>query len=96
MIMFHLTNPAVVTALVAAQRRGVDVEMILDQENLADHTPTSITEPLKNAGIKVIASSTGFRIGCGVHECQNNGCYGGYYCDVDTGTCASPAKACGH
>jgi phosphatidylserine/phosphatidylglycerophosphate/cardiolipin synthase-like enzyme len=62
MIMFHLTNPAVVAALVAAAHRGVDVEMILDNGNLASHTPTSITTPLKNAGIKVIPSSTGFRI----------------------------------
>src|ERR1700679_697331 len=29
MIMFHLTNPAVVEALVAAAGRGVSVEMIL-------------------------------------------------------------------
>jgi cardiolipin synthase len=62
MIMFHLTNPAVVTALVAAAGRGVDVEMILDNGNLSSHTPTSITAPLAKAGIKVIPSSTGFRI----------------------------------
>jgi cardiolipin synthase A/B len=62
MIMFHLTNPAVVDALVAAAGRGVDVEMILDNGNLSSHTPKSITEPLAKAGIKVIPSSTGFRI----------------------------------
>jgi len=62
MIMFHLTNPAVVTALVAAAGRGVNIEMILDNGNLSDHTPTSITEPLAKAKIKVIPSSTGFRI----------------------------------
>jgi cardiolipin synthase A/B len=62
MIMFHLTNPAVVDAMVAAAKRGVNIEMILDNGNLESHTPTSITKPLASAGIKVIPSSTAFRI----------------------------------
>jgi cardiolipin synthase len=62
MIMFHLTNPAIVEALVEAAGHGVDIQMILDNGNLSAHTPKSITEPLAKAGIKVIASSTGFRI----------------------------------
>ncbi len=28
------------------------------------------------------------------YDCQNNGCYGGYYCDVVTKDCARPPSKC--
>jgi len=62
MMKFHLTTTAVVDALVAAAKRGVDVQLILDAGNLESHTPAAITKPLAAAGVKVVASSPAFQI----------------------------------
>ncbi len=63
MTMFHLTNPAVVTAMVNAVARGVVVEAILDAKNLADQQrPGSPYEDLIQGGVKVTPSSPSFSI----------------------------------
>jgi phosphatidylserine/phosphatidylglycerophosphate/cardiolipin synthase-like enzyme len=62
MMMFHLTVMPVVDALAAAAKRGVDVEIILDAGNLASHTPAAIRAELTEAGVKIVASSSGFAI----------------------------------
>ena len=62
MVMFHLTVQDVVDALAAAGKRGVDVEIIIDQGNWSSHTPTALKTELANAGVVVHPSTTGFRI----------------------------------
>jgi cardiolipin synthase len=63
MAMYHLTVQAVVDELVdAVQKNHVDVELIVDQGNWADHTTTAMKNELINGGVKVTPSSTGFKI----------------------------------
>jgi cardiolipin synthase len=62
MMMFHLTVTDVVDALATAAKNGVDVRLIIDNGNWTSHTPASIKTTLKNAGVVVTPSSTGFRI----------------------------------
>jgi cardiolipin synthase A/B len=63
MIMFHLTVPAVVDALVTAStKRHVNVQLILDRGNYESHTSAAIKTQLSNAKISVTESSTGFSI----------------------------------
>ena len=62
MMMFHLTTTDVVDALVAAAKRGVDVQLILDAGNLESHTPASIRNALTDAGVQITASSPAFQI----------------------------------
>ena len=62
MVIFHLTVQTVVDALAAAAKRGVDVEIIVDQGNWTGHTPAALKTELASAGVVVHPSSTGFRI----------------------------------
>jgi phosphatidylserine/phosphatidylglycerophosphate/cardiolipin synthase-like enzyme len=62
MVIFHLTVQTVVDALAAAGKRGVHVEIIVDQGNWSDHTPSALKTELASAGVVVHPSSTGFRI----------------------------------
>jgi phosphatidylserine/phosphatidylglycerophosphate/cardiolipin synthase-like enzyme len=62
MVMFHLTVQDVVDALAAAGKRGVDVEIIIDQGNWSSHTPQALKTELAAAGVVVHPSSAGFRI----------------------------------
>ena len=51
--MYGLTYPAVVQALVAAQKRGVDVRVITDRERLNDRKQMLALETLRLAGIPI-------------------------------------------
>jgi phosphatidylserine/phosphatidylglycerophosphate/cardiolipin synthase-like enzyme len=62
MVMFHLTVVPVVDALAAAARRGVDVQIIIDQTNWESHTSETIKTTLSSSGVRVTPSSPGFRI----------------------------------
>ena len=62
MIMFHLTVPDVVNALVAAKGRGVDVRIILDGKNLESHASAAVEQVLVDHGVQVTASSPAFSI----------------------------------
>ncbi len=62
MVIFHLTVQTVVDALAAAAKRGVDVEIIIDQGNWSGHTHASLKTELASAGVVVHPSSSGFRI----------------------------------
>jgi phosphatidylserine/phosphatidylglycerophosphate/cardiolipin synthase-like enzyme len=62
MVMFHLTVAPVVAALANAASRGVDVQLIVDHDNWASHTPAALKKQLADAGVKVTPSSPGFRI----------------------------------
>jgi phosphatidylserine/phosphatidylglycerophosphate/cardiolipin synthase-like enzyme len=63
MEMFHLDDPAVIDALIAAKSRGVDVKVILDRQGI-ETTPKFSTpfQKLKSAGVAVRESSEGFAI----------------------------------
>jgi cardiolipin synthase len=62
MIMFHLTVPEVVDALIAAKARGVDVKLILDGKNLEGRSSAAIAQRLVDHGIEVTRSSPSFSI----------------------------------
>jgi phosphatidylserine/phosphatidylglycerophosphate/cardiolipin synthase-like enzyme len=62
MIMYWITLPDLASALAAAAQRGVDVQVIYDQNNWTTSTPASIQSTLLEAGVAVTPSSTGFSI----------------------------------
>ncbi|MEO7114056.1 MAG: phospholipase D-like domain-containing protein, partial [Polyangiaceae bacterium] len=62
MIMFHLSEKSIISALIEARSRGVDVRLILDAKNLESKTSQKIVNELKNAGIVVTPSSPEFSI----------------------------------
>jgi phosphatidylserine/phosphatidylglycerophosphate/cardiolipin synthase-like enzyme len=62
MTMFHLTVQDVADHLVTAAKRGVDVQIIVDQGNWNGHTTAALKKQLAVGGVKVIPSSPGFRI----------------------------------
>ncbi len=62
MMMYHLSEPTIIEALIAAKKRGVDVQVLLDQQTVAREKPTGAFHALTAADVKVIKSSTGFSI----------------------------------
>jgi phosphatidylserine/phosphatidylglycerophosphate/cardiolipin synthase-like enzyme len=62
MEMYHLTEPTVIAALVAAQGRGVNVQIILDRSSLSGGKYDTVTNQLTSAGITWRPSSPAFSI----------------------------------
>jgi phosphatidylserine/phosphatidylglycerophosphate/cardiolipin synthase-like enzyme len=62
MVMFHLSDPAVGSALMFAAKRGVNVRVIFDKGQWRSPKDTQLTEDMKTAGVNVVQASTGFRI----------------------------------
>ena len=62
MMMYHLSNPDVVNALINAHRRNVDVVLILDQKSISSGKYQDFASQLQAAGITVVRSSSGFSI----------------------------------
>ena len=62
LVMYHLTEPAVTQALINAHARGAAVEVILDQSSLTTSEYSDSYNELRDAGVDVIKSSTGFSI----------------------------------
>lgn len=63
MVMFHLSDPAIATALKRAATRGVKVQLILDQATAARSTTAqTIMSDIQGAGVDVEMSSRGFSI----------------------------------
>jgi cardiolipin synthase len=62
MMMFHLTVPDVVDALLAAKARGVDVRIILDGKLLEKRSSGAVAQRLTDHGVVVTASSPAFSI----------------------------------
>ena len=62
MVMFHLTVQSVADALISAAKRGVNVELIIDQGNWFQHTTSALKSQLAEGGVHVTPSSTAFRI----------------------------------
>ncbi len=62
-VMFHLSNPKIVTALTQAEARGIEVKIILDR-NIATRSKASpgIIQELTDAGAEVQLSSPAFSI----------------------------------
>lgn len=46
----------------------------------------SLVSPAIDAGCRACTSSSG--------DCQSNGCYGGYWCNVDSLDCHAPPTTC--
>jgi cardiolipin synthase A/B len=61
MTMFHLTDPNVINALVAAKKKHASVQVIVDGK-LDDKTQQHSFTTLQNAGITVVKSSPAFSI----------------------------------
>ena len=62
MMMYHLSNPDVVNALIAAKKRGIDVVLILDQKSISSGKYQDFATQLQNSGVTVVRSSSGFSI----------------------------------
>lgn len=62
MLMYNLTQPAVIDELIAAHLRGVDVQVILDQQNVGREKPTGAYHRLSEAKVRVVKSSPGFSL----------------------------------
>jgi len=62
MIMYRLTTQDIIDHLIAAQKRGVDVQIILDNNGVSTEKPTGAFHQLTAAGIKVMKSSPQFSI----------------------------------
>ncbi len=62
MLMFRLTEPKIIDALIAAKARGVDVQIILDSNSLAKEKPGGPSQVLGAGGVTVIKSSSQFSI----------------------------------
>jgi phosphatidylserine/phosphatidylglycerophosphate/cardiolipin synthase-like enzyme len=62
MMMFHLTVPDVIDALLAAKARGVDVRVILDAKTLESRSSGAVAQKLSEHGIEVTRSSPAFSI----------------------------------
>ncbi len=62
MKMYHLSNPAVVDALIKAHQNKVDIKIILDSASLQSKNFRVVFDQLRDAGINVRASSPCFSI----------------------------------
>jgi cardiolipin synthase A/B len=62
MVMYHLKDPNVINALIAAQNRIPTVQVILDQSSLNDPTLQPGYRQLLDAGVTVMKSSAAFSI----------------------------------
>lgn len=62
MSMFHLSDEAVIHSLIAAARKGVVIEIILDRSHFSSPATLAIAQDLVSAGIKVKASVAVFNI----------------------------------
>lgn len=62
MTMFHLTHSDIINALIAAQKRGVTVRVILDNASLILPNFKYGFDQLKAGGVDVLASSSAFTI----------------------------------
>ncbi|MGZ3722379.1 MAG: phospholipase D-like domain-containing protein [Bdellovibrionales bacterium] len=62
MIMYRLTTPAIIDALIAAKDRGVDVQVILDQNGVATEKPNGAFHRLSDAKVNVMKSSVAFSL----------------------------------
>lgn len=62
MTMFHLTDPQVVDALIAAKQRGVHVQVIVDNQQIPKEKPTGAYHRLTEAGVEARGSSPMFSI----------------------------------
>ena len=62
MTMYHLTDQTIIEALIAASKRGVDVQVILDVQQAVREKPTGAYHQLKNANVMAVKSSGGFSL----------------------------------
>src|SRR5262245_22927161 len=62
MVMYHLTDPRVIDALVNAAQRGVDGKVILDRGGLLGEGGQEVMARLSRGGVDVRASSPGFSL----------------------------------
>jgi cardiolipin synthase len=62
MVMFHLSDPAVGSALSFAAKRGVNVRVIFDKGQWRSPKDKQLTEDMQAAGVNVVQASTQFRI----------------------------------
>jgi cardiolipin synthase len=62
MKMFHLTDPEIINALIAAEKRKVDVKILLDSKSLVEPKFKKAYDQLLSAGVNVRASSSCFSL----------------------------------
>src|SRR3954451_24069091 len=62
MIMFRISTPAVIDELIAAKNRGVDVQVILDNNGVKTEKPNGAFTRLTAAGVKAMKSSEAFSL----------------------------------
>ena len=62
MTMYHLTEPTIINALIDANNRGVDVQVILDQAEVKGEKANGAFHLLSAAHVKVVASTTALNL----------------------------------
>jgi phosphatidylserine/phosphatidylglycerophosphate/cardiolipin synthase-like enzyme len=62
MIMYRISTPAIIDALIDAKNRGVDVQVILDSNAVSTEKPTGAFHRLSEAKVNVMKSSAAFSI----------------------------------
>ncbi len=62
MVMFHLSDPAVGSALMSAAKRGIDVRVIFDKSEWRSPKDQSLVADMKTAGVKAVQATAAFRI----------------------------------
>jgi cardiolipin synthase A/B len=61
-VIFHISNPNVVSSLVDAKKRGVDVTLIVDAVQYRGTNNLKVLDQMTTAGINVVRASKGFSI----------------------------------
>ena len=62
MIMFRISVPELIDALIAAKKRGVDVRIIVDKNAAEREKPTGAFARLTAAGVTIVKSSSAFSL----------------------------------
>lgn len=62
MQIYHLTDPEIIQALIAAKAKGVDVQIIMDAKSLQSPAYASVMEQLTKGNVPVTKSSAAFSI----------------------------------
>ncbi|HEX4515033.1 MAG TPA: hypothetical protein VGH87_20050 [Polyangiaceae bacterium] len=69
---------------------GTDVDLggsaVTTSDGSATSTCGDLVGPTVEAGCKACNASS--------DDCQPNGCYGGYWCDIDETDCKTPPSTC--
>ena len=62
MVMFHLSDPTVGSALMFAAKRGVNVRIIFDKGEWRSANDQKLVNDMKEAGVNIVQGTPGFRI----------------------------------